>query len=259
MRASRRPDAAGQEDLARLRGFDHERADGAHLLGRRRDAQLLGVVGGQARYFIAVLLQVRRAGRSGPLHTRRMSAARNRHGPPTRQGCILGACDFGRRSWRTGKTAAGIEIPATVVDALGTSRKPPVGQPSTATRTASTVAHGQRRCSWSASATTSARPRASPPARTSTSTLELDTEPREVAVPPDLAAALDADPEARAVLREPLVQQQAPDRRADRRREDARDARSAGSRSPWRPCARAGSSSARVTAAARLGVRCPTT
>ena len=39
-----RPDAAGQEDVAGLRRFDHERADGAHLLRGRRDAQLLGVV-----------------------------------------------------------------------------------------------------------------------------------------------------------------------------------------------------------------------
>ena len=43
--------------------------------------------------------------------------------------------------------------------------------------------------------------------------IELDTEPRVVAVPPDLAAALDAEPEARAVLRDPVVQQQAADRR----------------------------------------------
>ena len=54
--------------------------------------------------------------------------------------------------------------------------------------------------------------------------LVLDTQPREVVVPPDLAAALDADPEARVVLRRPVLQQQATDRRTHRRRKGTRDA-----------------------------------
>ncbi len=65
-----------------------------------------------------------------------------------------------------GKTATGIEVPADVVESFGAGRKPPVR--------VTIGEHGYR-----------------------STDIELDTEPREVEVAPDLARALEAEPAAK--------------------------------------------------------------
>ena len=97
----------------------------------------------------------------------------------------------------TGKTAAGIQVPDEIVEGLGAGRKPPVRVTINGHTYRSSVAfmggvfmvgvtNEFRRTSGVA------------PGDEVDVDIELDTEPREVVVPPDLAAALDGDPEARA-------------------------------------------------------------
>ena len=97
-----------------------------------------------------------------------------------------------------GKTATGIRVPPEVVAALGPSKKPAVRvsiaghtyRSTVATRSGVVPRRGQRR-----------EPRGPPGSRPATSVdveLELDTEPREVAVPPDLMAAFAADARAQS-------------------------------------------------------------
>jgi hypothetical protein len=95
-----------------------------------------------------------------------------------------------------GKTAAGIEIPLDVLDALGTSRKPAVSVSLNGYTYRSTVAtvNGMYMVGVSNDVRTAAGVAAGQVVDVD---IELDTEPRVVAVPPDLAAALDAEPEAR--------------------------------------------------------------
>ena len=96
-----------------------------------------------------------------------------------------------------GKTAAGIEVPPEIVEALGAGSKPPVRV---------TIAGHTYRSSiatmggvFMVGVTNEFRRESGVAAGDTVDVdIELDTEPREVAVPPDLAAALDADPEARA-------------------------------------------------------------
>jgi hypothetical protein len=98
-----------------------------------------------------------------------------------------------------GKTAAGIEVPPEVVDALGSGRKPPVRvtingytyRSSVATVSGAFmigVSNDVRRAAGVA------------PGEEVDVELELDTEPRVVQVPGDLAAALDADEPARTAF-----------------------------------------------------------
>ena len=95
-----------------------------------------------------------------------------------------------------GKTAAGIEIPLDVLDSLGTSRKPAVSVSLNGYTYRSTVAtvNGMYMVGVSNDVRTAAGVAAGQVVDVD---IELDTEPRVVAVPPDLAAALDAEPEAR--------------------------------------------------------------
>ena len=97
---------------------------------------------------------------------------------------------------QTGKTACGIEVPAAVVDALGGSKRPAVTV---------TLAHYTYRSSvapmgggfWvgvNADHREASGLRAGDDVQV---TLALDTAPRELEVPPELAAALDADPAAK--------------------------------------------------------------
>jgi hypothetical protein len=97
----------------------------------------------------------------------------------------------------SGKTAAGIEVPVETLDALGPSRKPAVRVTINGFTYRSTVATVSG--AFMVGVSNDVR-RASGVAAGDTVDveLELDTEPREVVVPVDLAAALDADPEARA-------------------------------------------------------------
>jgi hypothetical protein len=95
-----------------------------------------------------------------------------------------------------GKTAAGIEIPAKVVEALGSSRKPAVSITINGFTYRSTVAvmggkymvgvSGERREAAGVS-----------PGEMLAVDIELDTKPREVEVPPELAKALDRDARAK--------------------------------------------------------------
>jgi hypothetical protein len=99
----------------------------------------------------------------------------------------------------SGKTAAGIEVPPEVVAALGPSRKPAVRVTIDGYAYRSTVAtvNGVFMVGVSNEVRSAAGVAAGD---TVDIELELDTEPRAVVVPPDLIAALDADPEARALF-----------------------------------------------------------
>jgi hypothetical protein len=96
----------------------------------------------------------------------------------------------------TGKTAAGIHVPDEVVEALGPSRKPAVRATINGYTYRSSVASmgGVFMLGVSNEVRRSAGVEAGQEVDID---LELDTEPREVVVPPDLAAALAADDAAR--------------------------------------------------------------
>jgi hypothetical protein len=95
-----------------------------------------------------------------------------------------------------GKTATGIEVPADVVEQLGSGRKPTVRITVGAHTYRTTVAtrDGRFMVPLSAEHRTAAGVAAGDEVDV---TVELDTEVREVEVPADLAAALDADGAAR--------------------------------------------------------------
>ena len=95
-----------------------------------------------------------------------------------------------------GKTATGIPVPAEVVEALGSGKKPPVRVTIGGHTYRSTVASRGSRYLVPLSAEN--RERAGVAAGDQEDVdLELDTEPRTVSVPPDLADALASAPEAR--------------------------------------------------------------
>ena len=94
-----------------------------------------------------------------------------------------------------GKTACGIEVPEAVVDGLGAGKRPAVVVTLDHYTYRSTVAP-MGGSYWIG---VSAEHRAASGLRAGDEvgvTLEVDTAPREVVVPPELAAALDADPVA---------------------------------------------------------------
>jgi bifunctional DNA-binding transcriptional regulator/antitoxin component of YhaV-PrlF toxin-antitoxin module len=95
-----------------------------------------------------------------------------------------------------GKTATGLVVPPEIVEALGSGKKPAVVVTVGGTTYRSTVAPrgGQFLIPLSAERREAAGVAAGD---TVDVDLELDTEPREVDVPEDLAAALDGEPEAR--------------------------------------------------------------
>lgn len=95
----------------------------------------------------------------------------------------------------SGKTATGIEIPAEVVEALESGRKPPVRITIGGHTYRSTVATRGGRYLVGVSAENRALAGVSAGDEVDVD-VELDTAPREVAVPADLATALDADAEA---------------------------------------------------------------
>ena len=116
-----------------------------------------------------------------------------RHRTVTR---ILAGMRFRTTVESNGKTATGIEVPAAVVDGLGSGRRPAVRVTINGFTYRSTVASmgGRFLLPVSAERRTAAGVAAGDEVDVD---VELDTEPREVTVPPDLAAALEADPEAR--------------------------------------------------------------
>jgi Domain of unknown function (DUF1905)/Bacteriocin-protection, YdeI or OmpD-Associated len=98
---------------------------------------------------------------------------------------------------QTGRTACGIEVPGRVVDALGGSRRPAVVVTLDRYTYRSTVApmNGGYWVGVNADHREASGLRAGDEV---TVTLALDSAPREVDVPPELAEALGADPVARA-------------------------------------------------------------
>jgi hypothetical protein len=96
----------------------------------------------------------------------------------------------------SGKTATGFQVPDDVVTALGKGKRPPVRVTINGYTYRSTVASMGGRFLVGVSAEN--RAGASVAAGDEVDVeLELDTEPREVTVPDDLAAALDEEPEAK--------------------------------------------------------------
>ena len=100
---------------------------------------------------------------------------------------------------QTGATTTGIRVPDEAVTALGAGRRPAVWVTVNGYRYRNTLAVmggetwvGVSAAHREASGLTGGQP--------ITVTLELDTEPRTVEVPADLAAALDAEPAARATF-----------------------------------------------------------
>jgi bacteriocin resistance YdeI/OmpD-like protein/uncharacterized protein DUF1905 len=95
-----------------------------------------------------------------------------------------------------GKTATGMEVPPAVVEALGAGKKPPVRVTVGGHTYRSTIATmgGRFLLPLSAEHRAAAGVAAGDPVEVD---VELDTEPRTVDVPADLAAALDAEPAAR--------------------------------------------------------------
>jgi len=98
---------------------------------------------------------------------------------------------------QTGKTACGIEVPETVVVALGGSKRPAVTVDLDGFTYRSTVAPMSG--GWWLPVTTETRAGSGLNAGDEvTVTLELEAAPREVEVPPELEAALKAAPDAKA-------------------------------------------------------------
>src|SRR5215213_8280982 len=94
------------------------------------------------------------------------------------------------------KTATGIEIPDEVVEALGAGRKPPVKLTVNGYSYRSTVAtvDGKFMVGFNADHRAASGLAGGDEVEVD---IELDTARREVAVPPELASALDAEPKAR--------------------------------------------------------------
>ena len=100
---------------------------------------------------------------------------------------------------QSGKTATGIEVPESVMDALASGRRPPVRVTIGAYTYRSTVAtvDGKPMVGLSAEHRAGAGVEGGQEVEVD---IQLDTEKREVVVPPELAAALDAEPRARATF-----------------------------------------------------------
>lgn len=97
---------------------------------------------------------------------------------------------------QSGKTATGIRIPDDVVETLGAGKRPPVRVTIRGYTYRNTVAvmGGEYWVGVSAEHRAAAGVKAGDELDVA---LEVDTAPREVAVPADFAAALDAEPDAR--------------------------------------------------------------
>lgn len=100
---------------------------------------------------------------------------------------------------QSGKTATGIQVPDEVVEALGSGKRPAVKVTVNGYSYRSTVASmgGVFMVSLSAEHRAGAGVAGGDEVEVD---LELDSAPREVTVPPELAAALDAEPAARATF-----------------------------------------------------------
>jgi len=95
-----------------------------------------------------------------------------------------------------GKTATGIEVPPDVVESLGSGKKPAVAVTINGYTYRSTIATMGGRFLIPVSGDVRAHAGVAAGDRVEVG-LELDAEPRDVVVPDDLRAALDAEPDAR--------------------------------------------------------------
>jgi hypothetical protein len=100
---------------------------------------------------------------------------------------------------QTGKTAVGFEVPEDVVLALGKGKRPPVRVTINGYTYRSTIAPMYGRYLVGVSADNRAAAGVAG-GETHDIELELDEAPREVALPADFAAALEAEPAARATF-----------------------------------------------------------
>ena len=98
-----------------------------------------------------------------------------------------------------GKTATGIEVPESVMEALGAGRKPPVRVTIGGYTYRSSVATVDGKAMVGVSAEHRAGAGVAGGDEVDVD-IELDTEKREVTVPDELAAALDAEPRARSTF-----------------------------------------------------------
>jgi hypothetical protein len=98
-----------------------------------------------------------------------------------------------------GKTATGMRVPDEVVEALGAGKRPAVAVTINGYTYRSTIAPmgGVFMIPVSAAVREAAGVAAGDEVAVD---LELDTAPREIEIPPDFQAALDADPEAKSVF-----------------------------------------------------------
>jgi bacteriocin resistance YdeI/OmpD-like protein/uncharacterized protein DUF1905 len=98
---------------------------------------------------------------------------------------------------QTGGNAAGIEVPREVVEGLGGSKRPAVVVTLNGYTYRNTIA--PMGGGWWVGVSQAHREASGlRPGEEVEVTLDLDTAPREIEVPPELAAALEADPEAKA-------------------------------------------------------------
>ncbi len=100
---------------------------------------------------------------------------------------------------QTGKTTTGIEVPEEVVESLGAGRRPPVRVTINGYTYRTTVAVMGGVSMVGVNAENRAATGAAGGDEVDVE-IELDTQPREVSVPDDLSAALDAEPHARATF-----------------------------------------------------------
>ena len=122
-----------------------------------------------------------------------------------------------------GKTATGITVPDEIVAALGAGRKPAVSVTINGYtyRTSIATVSGSFKVGVSAEVREAAGVKGGDELDVE---IALDTAPREVAVPPDFAAALDGRARRAGHLRPHQLQREALVRARHRGREDARDA-----------------------------------
>jgi hypothetical protein len=97
-----------------------------------------------------------------------------------------------------GKTATGFEVPPEVVEALGGGKRPPVTVTINGGYTYRSTVFPYTEAFMLPLAAEHRVPAGVQAGDEIEVTLELDTAPREVEVPPELAAALDEDPQAKA-------------------------------------------------------------
>ena len=100
---------------------------------------------------------------------------------------------------QTGRTAMGFEIPASAVEALGAGKRPPVTVTINGYTYRNTIAvmGGAFMIGVSSEHRGPAKVKAGDEVEVE---LALDTAPREIAVPPELQAALDAEPAAKSTF-----------------------------------------------------------